>query len=277
MKFQFSAILFLLLSQSLFSSSQDTVISKDLQWLKHLPPAIQYCFYEKNQFRIVKESDIPMLMPLRKINLRVFPDVVELSFLKDFKDVEELLLGPSIKDVSILTNNEFGKLSKLDISFTYIDEKILNEMKLPELKKLVLTGSNVRGIDFIKTFPNLSEIEVLPNQLSKKQLDEIMESYPEISIAFPNDLTFNSYESLEMNIDKYINYFAVNYGIASSLPKKFKVQITISKNGFVKDATIINKKKKTDSLFEELLTRMILVPNHDSVEQVLIIPIKIES
>jgi hypothetical protein len=216
-------------------------------------------------------------MPLKKINLRIFPDVVDLSFLKDFKEVEELLLGPSIKDVSILTNNEFGKLRKLDISFTYIDDKLLNEMKLPKLNRLVLTGSNVRELDFIKTFPNLSEVEVLPNQFSKKQLNEIMENYPEISIVFPSDLSFNSYESIEMNIDKYINYFAANYGVASSLPKKFKIQITISKNGIVKDATIINRKKKTDNLFEELLTRMILFPNHDSVEQILIIPIKIES
>lgn len=277
MKFHFISTLCLLLSQSLFSSSQDTIITKDLQWLKNLPPAIQYCFYEKNQFRIVKENDISLLMPLKKINLRIFPDVVDLNFLKDFKEVEELLLGPSIKDASILTNDEFGNISKLDISFTYIDDRLLNEMKLPKLKRLVLTGSNVRRVDFIKIFPYLSEIEVLPNQFSKKQLNEIMETNPGISIIFPNDLTFNSLESIEMSIDKYINYFAANYGVASSLPKKFKVQITISKNGNVKDVTIISRKKKTDKLFEELLTRMILIPNHDSVEQVFIIPIKIES
>ena len=113
MKFLILSLTFSLFLTPVFSSGSP---ARDKNWLSRLHPAIQFYLFERNQFRTVRVSDIPLLLPLRTIDIRMYDDVTDVGFLQDFPEVETLLIGPTVEVFSALEEGNLNNLRILDIS-----------------------------------------------------------------------------------------------------------------------------------------------------------------
>lgn len=245
---------------------------KDLTWFKKLHPAMQYYLFERNQYRIVKEDDINFLLPLYDIDLRLFNDVYDLIFLRDFSCIEKLSLPPSVRDFSALTKFNLNNLKYLDLSFTNIKEVDLDHLCATNIETINLSGTDIKNFTFLENFPHLTEITILPNQLSISRINEIIKKYPNLKINYSEVIPFQSSKLISNQVKDYINFFDSTYGAFSELPKEFTIKLEISSDGRISKVDLISKKKDTANI-EDLLYKMVLTKSLGNEEKQLLIPI----
>lgn len=246
---------------------------KNMAWFRRLHPAMQFYLFERNQYRKVRENDIKFLLPLDIIDLRLFSDVYDLSFLKDFSCVEKLLLPPSVNDFSALTEVNLYNLKYLDLSFTNICEEDVERMKSINIETINLSGTKIKNFKFVENLSKLKEIILLPNQAIKSEIIKLTNSKPELIITYQEITSLQNNSIVTEQINDYINYFDATYGAFSNLPKEFKIDMVISPEGRINRVYIICKKREPH-LVEDMLSKIILGRRFDNQEQQLIIPIK---
>lgn len=263
-------VLFIIISSSHYLYAEPV---KDLTWFKNLHPAIQFYLFERNQYRIIKEDDIRFLLPLNEIDLRLFSDVHDLDFLNDFKSIQKLYLPPSVNDFNALAEIELNELTHIDLSFTNISEQDITKLKAKKLKSINLSGTTIESFNFLKNYPLLSELIVLPNQVSNSQIIEIQRECPSLEVVFFEIAPLKYNRLASQQVEDYINYFDFTYGLFSQLPKEFSIKIEIKPDGKIQNIDLISK-KKSSPLTEDLLSKMILNKLPSNEHHQLLIPIK---
>jgi hypothetical protein len=247
---------------------------RDKNWLSQLHPAMQFYLFERNQSRTIRERDIPLLLPLRTIDLRMYDDVTDIEFLQDFPKVETLLLGPAVEVFSVLEVGNLNNLRSLDISFTRIDDNMICEFRLPGLEWINISGTGIRNLDFVNNFPVLSEIVILPNQMPEDYLSEFLSRYPDISVVLSEIVPLVNQDNLLFVLSEYLNYFAQTYGAFSSLPRMVNLQIDIGPEGNVRHASVLGSRSNSYHIIEIMLKRLQFPAEGGKEGRTIIIPIK---
>lgn len=200
------------------------------KWYKNLDPFIQIEIERNNDYKKIKKKEILDFLPVKEIDVSGLHIYYNLDFLKDFSELERLSLPSSIQDYSLLKSGYFENLVYLSIESHKINSQMLKEFDIPKLKSINIMDSKVKSLDFVSTFPLLTEIYLRENQIDKTEINK----YPDITFSNPKYPVLARKDWNKTDFNKYINEIKYPFKAAENgIDGEVKILLHVEPNGTI--------------------------------------------